>query len=78
MQHALIQENNYLLNKVNQIRDDLDKMTDLCENEDFLNKNILEELIKYLDVYHDLIITNIDKFYRKNMSKYDRKEEDFG
>ena len=53
-------------------------MTDLCENEDFLNKNILQELIKYLDIYHDLIVSKIENYYRKNMSKYDKKEDDFG
>lgn len=72
------EENKYLLDKINFIRESLDKMTDLCENEDFLNKNTLQEVIKYLETNADHIITYIEEYYIKNKEKYNKKIDKWG
>lgn len=70
IQHSLREENKYFLNKVNYLKDLLDKMTDLCGNDEFLSKNTLNELLKYLDTYYEYIVANIAKFYKDNRISY--------
>jgi hypothetical protein len=63
MKNALINENNYFEEKVNYLRDLLDKITDICETSCFLDKQMLNQLDKYLDIYYEEIVANLEKFY---------------
>ena len=66
MKNALINENNYFEEKVNYLRDLLDKITDICETSCFLDKQILNQLDKYLDIYYEEIVANLESFYHSS------------
>ena len=66
VQNALIEENKYFEEQIDGLKDILDKATDLCETKGFLQKNVLEELIYYLDDKNNDIRINFPKYYIDN------------
>ena len=66
VQNALNEENKYFEEQIDSLKDILDKVTDLCETKGFLQKNVLEELSKYLDDKNNDILINFPKYYIDN------------
>ena len=66
VQNALIEENKYFEEQIDDLKDILDKATDLCETKGFLQKNVLEELNIYLDDKNNDIRINFPKYYIDN------------
>ena len=65
VKNALNEENNYFEIQIEELKDVLDKVTDMCETKGFLQKSVLETLDNYLkDNYTDIII-NFGKFYEQ-------------
>lgn len=65
VKNALNEENNYFEIQIEELKDVLDKVTDMCETKGFLQKSVLETLDNYLkDTYTDIII-NFGKFYEQ-------------
>ena len=65
VKNALNEENNYFEIQIEELKDVLDKVTDMCETKGFLQKSVLETLDNYLkDNYTDIII-NFRKFYEQ-------------
>ena len=65
VKNALNEENNYFEIQIEELKDVLDKVTDMCETKGFLQKSALETLDNYLkDNYTDIII-NFGKLYKK-------------
>ena len=57
VKNALNEENNYFEIQIEELKDVLDKVTDMCETKGFLQKSVLETLDNYLkDNYTDIII----------------------
>ena len=66
VQNALIEENKYFEDQIDDLKDILDKATDLCETKGFLQKNVLEELNNYLDDKNNDIRINFPNYYFDN------------
>ena len=66
VQNALIEENKYFEEQIDDLKDILDKATDLCETKGFLQKNVLEELNNYLDDKDNDIRINFPNYYFDN------------
>ena len=66
VQNALIEENKYFEEQIDDLKDILDKATDLCETKGFLQKNVLEELNNYLDDKDNYIQINFPNYYFDN------------
>ena len=65
VKNDLNEENNYFEIQIEELKDVLDKVTDMCETKGFLQKSVLETLDNYLkDNYTDIII-NFGKFYEQ-------------
>ncbi len=52
-------ENTFFLNEVNNIKDNLDKMTDICENANLLDKNKLFLLNEFLTKHKNYLANDI-------------------
>ena len=64
VKNALNEENNYFETQIEELKDILDKVTDMCETKGFLQKNVLEELINYLQNNKNEIIVNFWKYFQ--------------
>ena len=67
VQNALNEENKYFEEQIDGLKDILDKITDMCETKGFLQKNVLEELNKFLDEKNNDILINFPQFYFDNI-----------
>ena len=60
-------ENTFFLNEVNNIKDILDKMTDICENPNLLDKNKLFLLNDYLKKHKNYLANDIIKIIKSEI-----------
>ena len=56
IQNALNEENKYFEGQIDELKDILDKVIDLCETKGFLQKNVFEKLSNYLDDINNYFI----------------------
>lgn len=60
-------ENTFFLNEVNNIKDILDKMTDICENPNLLDKNKLILLNEFLNKHKNYLANDIVKINKSEV-----------
>ena len=65
VQTALIEENKYFEEQIENLKDILDKTTDLCETKGFLQKDVLETLNNYLKNNNSDILKKFQAFYEE-------------
>jgi len=56
-----LSENSFYLNEINNIKDILDKMTDICENTNLLDKNKLFMLNEFLKKHKNYLANDLIK-----------------
>ena len=65
VQTALIEENKFFEEQIENLKDILDKATDLCETKGFLQKDVLETLNNYLKNNDNDILKKYQAFYEE-------------
>ena len=65
VQTALIEENKYFEEQIENLKDILDKTTDLYETKGFLQKDVLETLNNYLKNNNSDILKKFQAFYEE-------------
>ena len=65
VQTALIEENKFFEEQIENLKDILDKATDLCETKGFLQKDVLETLNNYLKNNNNDILKKFQSFYEE-------------